>query len=310
MFSERLPDLGALELLDTIARTGSMTLAAGELGITQQAVSRRLRRLEQRLGRELVVRGARSSRLTGDGAALLALARPVLEAAAELDTALDDLLSAQQPLTVAASLTIAEHFLPQWISTYVQNGNDARLLRSRSTNTREVVRLVSDSTVDLGFVEGSEPPRGLGYALLAYDELAVYVSPEHRWAAQGHISPWTLAATPLVTREEGSGCRSVMVSALVGHGVERPELADPVLELTSNTAVLEAAAANVAPAFISTLPAEQYLADHRLVRVRVRLDDSTFKRQLGAVWKQGDQPPTHASRELLRVAKQTGPALP
>lgn len=303
MFSPQLPDLRALELLESIARTGSITLAAGELGITQQAASLRVRRLEHRLGRELVVRAARSSHLTGDGAALLALAQPVLRAAAEMDEAWEAFVAPGTAVSVAASLTIAEHFLPQWIMTFVQNGNDPRSIKSQSTNTREVVRRVFASEADIGFVEGSEPPPGLSYAFLAQDELGVYVAPEHPWATLRRISPWTLAETPLVTREVGSGCRSVLLATLLQHGVDPSQFAGPALELPSNFAVLEAAAANVAPAVISTRPAERFIHESRLVRVSV--DRVAFQRQLGAVWRQGKQPPTHAARELLSAALQT-----
>lgn len=305
MYSPRLPDLRALELLEAIARTGSITLAAAELGVTQQAASLRLRRLEQRVGRELVVRSSRSSRLTGDGLAVLGIAQPVIAAAAAMDEALELLLDAEERVAVAASLTVAEHFLPQWIMAYVRNGNEVGSVRVRATNSREVVRLVSDGEADLGFVEGSEPPPGLRHAFLAADELAVYVSPAHEWARGRRVSPWTLASTPLVTREAGSGCRSVLLATLLAHGVERERFAAPALELPSNTAVLEAAAANVAPAVISTRPAQSYLDDGRLVRIGV--GSVAFHRELSAVWKSGQEPASRPARELLRAAREWRP---
>lgn len=300
-----MPDLRALELLEAIVRTGSITLAASELGFTQQAASLRLRRLELRLGRQLVIRAARSSQLTEEGAAIIERARPVLAAAAVMDAGLDEILAGSRAVTVAASLTIAEYFLPQWIRSYAAGGGDQRAVRSRATNTRDVVRLVAESEADLGFVEGSEPPRGLRYAFLANDELAVLVAPDHPWARRGHISPWTLAAMPLVTREEGSGCRDVVMAALLAHGVERSALAAPALELPSNTAVLEAAASGVAPAVISTRAAESYLQDRRLMRIRV--DRVVFQRQLGAVWKQGAHPSAPVARALLQAAATMRP---
>ncbi|MDM4763017.1 LysR family transcriptional regulator [Galbitalea sp. SE-J8] len=307
MLSSRLPDLRALELLAAIARTRSITLAAGELQTTQQAASGRLRRLENSLGRVLVTRSSRSSELTADGAALLSLAAPVLHAASALDAGIGGLFTTDAVVTVASSLTVAEFFLPRWIAAYAASGNDARRVASVATNTREVVRLVSDAQADLGFVEAEAPPPGLRYRPLAADELGVYVAPGHPWARGERVSAWTLAKAPLVTREAGSGCRAVMAAALTAHGVERSELAEPALELPSNTAVLEAAAANVAPAVISTLPAEKYVRDGRLVRVGVTRVE--FVRQLGAVWRHGAEPASHGARQLLRAASAGVPAL-
>ncbi|WP_217132226.1 LysR substrate-binding domain-containing protein [Leucobacter chinensis] len=87
------------------------------------------------------------------------------------------------------------------------------------------------------------------------------------------------------------------------HGNEEvaPPLVRPALELASNTAVLESAAANVAPAVISTCTTVGYLEKGRLVRVRV--DRVSFRRQLGAIWKQGSQPPGFAARAFLETAR-------
>ncbi|MDR2294312.1 MAG: LysR family transcriptional regulator [Microbacterium sp.] len=304
MLSDDLPDLRTLDLLATIARTRSISLAADELAISQQAASMRLRRLEQRLDSQLVVRGSRASELTPAGTRLLELAVPVLQAAQSLDRSLTNFAAMDRSVRVASSMTIAEYFLPRWISVFVQQGHDARDVHAITTNTRDVIRLVSEGAVDLGFVEGEEPPRGLSYRFLADDELGVYVSPRHPWARRASISTWTLAQTPLATREAGSGCRAVMRSALRSHGVTDEAFAAPAVELSNNTAVLESAAADVAPAVISTLPAKRYVEERRLVRVAV--EGTSFRRQLGAVWKQGAEPAITAARALLDAAGRVG----
>ncbi len=45
-----MPDLPSVETLLAVVTTGSLNAAAGELGITQQAVSARMRALEPRSG--------------------------------------------------------------------------------------------------------------------------------------------------------------------------------------------------------------------------------------------------------------------
>lgn len=300
MARDLLPDLDSLLLLDAIARTGSITLAAGELGVTQQAASARLRRMESALGRRLVVRATRSSALTDDGAAVHELAQPVLQAAAEMEARLIERFAAARELRIAASMTVAEHFLPRWIGAYAAAGHPASSVRARTTNTREVVHLVAGSRVDLGFVEGDTPPAGLRHRVLAVDTLAVYVAPEHPWAHRHRISAWTLAGMPLVTREAGSGCRSVLLAALSRHGVVAQEIAAPALELESNTAVLEAASADVAPAVISTRAAQRYVDDGNLVPVSV--EGITLHRDLSAIWREGDEPSSPQARAFLRAA--------
>ncbi|WP_016995689.1 LysR family transcriptional regulator [Kocuria atrinae] len=305
MENSQLPDVRTLQVLEAIGRLQSITLAAGSLGITQQAASTRLKRLETRLGRSLVVRAARESRLTDDGQALVSMARPLLSAATDFESELSAYLSQKHAVNVAASLTIAEHFLPRWIVAYREAGNTASRVNVTSTNTREVIRLVSTEAVELGFIEGFAPPPGLQYAPLALDELIVLVAPSHPWAARGRVSARTLAATPLITREDGSGCRSVVVATLGQHGIPPEQVADPAMQLPSNTAVLEAAAANAGPAVLSTHPAASFLGAHRLVRIEV--DGVRFRRSLGAIWRQGAEPPTPASQEFLRAVSRMTP---
>ena len=63
----------ALRAFEAVVRHSGFSPAAAELGVSQSAVSQHVRALEEWLGLELLVRGARSSRPTREGE-LLALA--------------------------------------------------------------------------------------------------------------------------------------------------------------------------------------------------------------------------------------------
>ncbi|MBS4048761.1 MAG: LysR family transcriptional regulator [Alphaproteobacteria bacterium] len=65
-----LPPFDALVAFDAVLRLGSMTAAAADLGLTQSAVSHRLRRLESFIGAELLVRRRAGLSPTPAGAAL------------------------------------------------------------------------------------------------------------------------------------------------------------------------------------------------------------------------------------------------
>ncbi|MBP2314796.1 transcriptional regulator GcvA [Azospirillum soli] len=66
----RLPSLNALRAFEAAARHGSFTAAAGELNVSQAAVSRMVRLLEERLGFALFERRANALELTDRGRAL------------------------------------------------------------------------------------------------------------------------------------------------------------------------------------------------------------------------------------------------
>jgi len=62
--SAHVPDLGALEVLLGVARYGSLNGAARQIGVSQQAVSARIRAMEAQTGVPLVRRSPRGSALT------------------------------------------------------------------------------------------------------------------------------------------------------------------------------------------------------------------------------------------------------
>ncbi|HKS50174.1 MAG TPA: LysR family transcriptional regulator [Amycolatopsis sp.] len=74
-------DLDAVRTFVAVAETGQFQAAADDLGVTQQAASKRVATLERELGVQLFARMARGVRLTVDGQALLPHARELLRAA-------------------------------------------------------------------------------------------------------------------------------------------------------------------------------------------------------------------------------------
>src|SRR3954447_16386964 len=116
MTSQRLPDLDALELLLAVAETGSLGQAAARQGISQPSASARMSTLERRLGVRLLLRSPSGSPLTSAGLAVTDRARPVLEQASALVEGVAALRARQHGrLRVTASLTIAEHLMPDWL---------------------------------------------------------------------------------------------------------------------------------------------------------------------------------------------------
>jgi DNA-binding transcriptional LysR family regulator len=69
-----------LETFLAVEQTGSFTRAAARLGLQQPTVSQHIRRLEQQVGRTLVLRDTHSVTLTTDGEAMTGFARNILAA--------------------------------------------------------------------------------------------------------------------------------------------------------------------------------------------------------------------------------------
>jgi DNA-binding transcriptional LysR family regulator len=116
-------DLDAVQAFVRIAELGSFTRAAEAMRTTQAAVSLKLKRLEERLGRRLVERTPRSVQLSAQGAAFLEHARELLETH---DRALGVFAGARQRLTIGISDHVAGPELPALIAR--MNAQDPQLL--------------------------------------------------------------------------------------------------------------------------------------------------------------------------------------
>lgn len=255
--------------------------------------------MERLVGEALVSRSKRGSELTRTGELLAQWAARVVEAAEELDAGIAALrVDRRAHLTIAASLTIAEHLLPGWMvamrAHQLQLGQPQTEITMTATNTARVVEMVHAGEAELGFVEGPDAPRGLRRRLVGTDELVVVVGPTHPWArrARRRVSLETLASTPLVVRETGSGTRRVLEKALAGH-----DTPPPLLELSSTAAVRSAVAAGAGPAALGAHAVRDDLATGRLVAVTVTGIDLT--RRLHAVWRGGPNPPEGPARDLV-----------
>ncbi len=277
------PDLTALELLVSVAETGSIRRAAMAHHISQPAASVRIRGLETALQLRLVERHTTGARLTPDGLAVVGWADKVIAAMRALASGARALRTDQDSqLRLAASLTVAEYLLPTWLAPLYATTPAAVSLRM--ANSEEVAALFARDEVDLGFVEGSSLPDGLQGRTVYRDELVVVVAPSHPWARRRTaLSAAMLAEAALVSREPGSGTRQVLEHALARQGLS----ASVAVELASTTAIKSAVGAGLGPAVLSRLAVAAELADRRLVAVGV--DGLNLTRSIRAVWRVGDE---------------------
>ncbi|GAB3272652.1 LysR family transcriptional regulator [Kineosporia babensis] len=302
--SPRVPELAALDLLLSVARTGSLGGAAREHGISQQAASERIRRLEGTLGVQVLRRSRQGSSLTTAGALVADWAGQLTDLAAGLEASVSALRAERHArLRVAASLTVAEYLMPRWLVTLrhqVEQRGDELSVQLTATNSEEVAERVRDGRAGLGFVEGPSAPDDLAWREIGTDALVLVVPADHAWSRRRKpIEAAELARTALVSREAGSGTRRALEVALavtLGHGYEQ---AEPLLELSGTAAVRGAVLAGAGPAVLSSLAVADDVASGRLRTVPVT--GLALDRRLLAVWPLGSSPRGPAS-DLLTIA--------
>lgn len=125
-----LPSTSHLAAFEAVARTGSVTAAARELDLTQSAVSRQIKALEEQLGVELFLRERQTVRLTLAGDAY---AREIREALRRISSASLNLRA--NPHGGTLNLAILPTFGTRWLAP--------RLGRFLSANPGVTINLVT-----------------------------------------------------------------------------------------------------------------------------------------------------------------------
>src|ERR1700729_1350092 len=259
--SEPVHDVSALRALREVGRQGSIAAAASVVGVSQQALSARMRTLERAMEVTLLARTPSGSRLTEQGRLVVGWAEDVLDAADRLEAGLRSIRSGvSHRLAIAASQTIAEHLVPHWL-VELRGGEQAGVEGAGSpppvveltvANSTGVLELVRDGKAGLGFIETPHLPSDLVTEHVRDDELLVVTAPGHPWASRRRpLGLAEVAATPLVMREAGSGTRDTLTDHLAAQDPPlRPRIA---MELGTSAAVRSAIAAGVGPGVLSRL---------------------------------------------------------
>ena len=267
--------LEQLRIFIAVAEKQHVTQAARELNLTQSATSAAIAALETRYDVKLFDRIGRGIALTQTGRDFLIEARAVLARARAATQVLNDLAGLKRgSLTIAASQTVANYWLPGRIQTF-NMAHPGIELRVAIANTGQVALAVHEGSADLGFVEGDVDDATLAISKIGGDSLVVVVGMKHPWVGRTKITPKDLLATAWVLREHGSGTRSMFEAALRKYGIRFSDLR-VALELPSNEAVRAALESGDCATAISDLVVAQSLAAKTLHRVKIDLPRRSF----------------------------------
>ncbi|WP_394620571.1 LysR family transcriptional regulator [Lentzea sp. JNUCC 0626] len=180
-------DLGAVRAFLAVVDDGHFTEAADRLGVSQQAVSKRIARLESDLDVALLTRSRTGAVPTEDGSAFLPHARALIGLA---DQATALLRARHRPLRidvlarVAAPLDVVRAF-------YEAGGVDVDIVVSRGATPRHVA--LADGSVDVAFGRATGELPGIRRVPACLEPIPILVSRRHRLARRRSVPMAELA---------------------------------------------------------------------------------------------------------------------
>ena len=188
-------DIHHLRYFCAVADAGTFAAAAAALSMSASPLSRRVRDLEVFMGTPLFVRGGRALRLTDDGLRLLAAARAVLDAYAEVE-------AQRAPAFKTAPLRIG---LVPGVSLALTSALERALSELRPLADVEYVPAISsiqnakvlNDELDFATVRRVDQDARLDSMVVAVDELVLLASPSsvrelHSPLLPAELKDWTM----------------------------------------------------------------------------------------------------------------------
>ncbi|MCY0896798.1 MAG: LysR family transcriptional regulator [Alicyclobacillaceae bacterium] len=264
-------DLRYLNAFVKVCDAKSFTVAALSLGLTQPAVSKQIRRLEQDLGVPLFNRDDNGISLTDAGREAYRTATQILAEWTKLTLACKPYFeSLQGTLSIGSSTTPARHLLLSHLQQF-HAVHPHVTLRVQVEDSQRTLDALLQSEIDIAFV-GIEPHSAdLVRTPLASDRLVVVASASYNFHDDWRLSPFLL-------REDGSGTGAAAKQALADLGVDTERL-NVVARLNSSTLVLDFVAAGLGLAVISSWEAAQAVRQGRIQVVA----DLNYRREFHVV---------------------------
>jgi DNA-binding transcriptional LysR family regulator len=202
--------LAHLRALSAVARHASFSRAAGELGVTQPAVSMQVRQLEEALGQPLLERVGKRAFPTRAGEILLAHATRAFQ---ELDAGVERVQQLRGVVAgrvrVGTSASISIYLLPPFLRRF-RSRYPATELVVVTGNAPEITRAIVENDLDIGIVSLPVRDRELVVTPFFDDELVAIAAPQPRWRRRRTVDAATLAREPLILYEAGGTVRRVI----------------------------------------------------------------------------------------------------
>ncbi|QQE90640.1 LysR family transcriptional regulator [Azotobacter chroococcum] len=250
-----------------VAREGSFTRAAAQLGVSQSALSHTIRSLEARLALRLLTRTTRSVSPTEAGERLLLTLAPRFE---EIDAELSALSELRDKPAGTIRITSAEHAVDTvlWprLAKLLPDYPDIKVEINIDYGLSDIVAQRYDAGVRLG-------------DQVAKDMIAVRIAPDMRIAVVGAPAYFARKAPPRTLQElAGHDCINLrlptygglMAWEFIQDGHEVKARVEGQLVFNNSSQILRAALAGFGVAYLPEDMAREHIAGGRLIAV---LDD-------------------------------------
>ena len=212
------------------AKNLNFTAAAGELFITQPAVTSQIKSFEEFCNLKLFKKRGRRLYLTDEGKSLYTYAVKIFKYEKEIENVIDDMRELKRGiLSLGTTKAYARYFMPLMISTFHKSYPNIKIQLNEGSSL-DMIHSLLNFKIEVAVIARTEDNPEVNFFPFSQEEMAVIVSTDHHLSKQKAIKFKDLSAEPFIMKEKGSGTRK-----LVEELFEAEQCTPDILMETSNT---------------------------------------------------------------------------
>ncbi|MEG0239230.1 LysR family transcriptional regulator [Anaerorhabdus sp.] len=235
-----------LRIFLEVCKTKNITKASTQLYLAQPAVSLAIKELEDEYHTTLFLRSSKSLTITNSGMKLMHYAMEIMKIYNEIETTFTS--DNNEILNLGSSITIAEHFLPQYIKAYKQTTNPSTI-RVTIENPDVIIRKVLSREIDFAFIDADYPSDNLEFTPFYTNHFVAVTSKNHPLALKPEVTFEEFLSYDLLLREQGSVERELIEMILKKRGHHKL----PLWESSSTKVIIKGVAEEIG---VTILPLE------------------------------------------------------
>ncbi|MGD9300242.1 MAG: LysR substrate-binding domain-containing protein [Desulfobacterales bacterium] len=223
-------NLNQLRVFYHAAKNLNYTVAAGELFITQPAVTAQMKAFEESCNLKLFRKKGRNLFLTDEGRALFGYAEKIFKYEKEIENAIDDMHELKRGvLSLGTTKAYARYFMPLMLTSFHENYPHIKIQLNEGSSL-DMTKSLLDFKNEVAVIAKAEDLPGVYFSPFSKEEMAVIVAPAHPLSRKKSVSFKELAQEPFIMKENGSGTRKLVEQSFANVNCE-----PNILMETSNT---------------------------------------------------------------------------
>ena len=239
-------DFRQLEMFQTIVDTGSFTRAGEKLYVSQSAISRQIKLLEEELGDQVFKRIHKKIYLTPIGEILLQYTRKIFNEVRLMTGEISDVTHLRRgTLRLAGGMSVCTYLFPSLLKEYQRIHPNIELTIATGTH-EEILRMLRSDQIDLALLSLPFTDQDLEVHPALTEEMVLVTEREHPLAARREIAFKDLAPYTFIHFERGSNTRRLLDDIFREEGVsfhssmelQTVEITKPLVEIDLGISII------------------------------------------------------------------------